>query len=58
MISQGYESLYAPPKSMYKNNLIIQAYTTIPQSMISSLSNIHDHAYAHIILSINISQEI
>ena len=57
LISQDHESLYASPKSMHKNNLVMQAYIAISQSMISSFSNIHDHAYAHITTCINISQE-
>ena len=57
LIYQGHESLYAPPKSMHKNNLIMHAYIAISQSMLSLLSNIHDHAYAHITTCINISQE-
>ena len=42
---------------MHKYNLIMQAYIVISQSMISSLANIHDNAYAHITTCINISQE-
>ena len=57
LISQGHDSLYTPPKSMHKRNSIMQAYIAISQSMISSLSNIHNHAYAHITTCLNISQE-
>ncbi|XWS30005.1 hypothetical protein CRYUN_Cryun24cG0080900 [Craigia yunnanensis] len=57
LISQGHESLYASPKSMHKYNLIMQAYMANTKCMISPLLNFHDHAYVHITLSINISQE-
>ena len=45
------------PKSMHKYNLIMHTYIAISQSMLSLLSNIHDHAYAHITTRINMSQE-